>query len=165
MDSGKLSFVSVAALGGWLVGRSMGLAAGGTAINAGPVVAVIFAGVAAILLFKLPPEKAEPDSAAAADTSSSAVVPNKLMQDSLSATNDLVNWVAMLLRILWNLEMSFLAGIGIMQLMRRQTWPFVLLGLALLYFWLPIGLLFLGTAFAAYAREPQAASDYIVVVR
>ena len=161
----KLSFVSVAALGGWLVGRSMGLAAGGTAINAGPVVAVIFAGIAAILLFKLPSGQSPASSAGNSDKSSSSDASSKLMQESLSAANDLVSWIAMILRILWNLEMSFLAAIGLMLILRRQIWPFLAFGLALLHFVLPIGLMFLGTAFAAYARDPKPENDYIVAVR
>lgn len=165
MDGRKLSFVSVAALGGWLVGRSMGLAAGGTAINAGPVAAVIFAGIAAILLLKLPSGEPASHREGDADNASSSDVANKLMQDSLSAANDLVSWVAIILRILWNLEMSLLAAIGLMLILRRQIWTFLALGLALLYFALPIGLVFIGTAFAAYARKPQPENDYIVAVR
>lgn len=68
-------------------------------------------------------------------------------------------------RYWWNLQMQLLLATGAMRFFRAHWWLFVVAGLLLLAFVLPVGVAFVASAFCAGAMNPRAEDNFIVPLR
>lgn len=68
-------------------------------------------------------------------------------------------------RYLWNVQMRFLRSIGVMPFFVSHWWLFLVLGFVLLAIVMPLGVVFVGTAFAASQMAPKSQDDFIVPLR
>lgn len=77
----------------------------------------------------------------------------------------MLSGVGIFARYLWNMQMRLLQSIGLMRFFRTNWWLFLVLGCLLLAFVLPLGTVFVVTAFAAGKMDPKAENDFIVPLR
>ena len=70
--------------------------------------------------------------------------------------------MVILLRVLWNLQARLIRWSGLMPAFRARPWLFALIGLVLLIFVFPLGLLYVACALAASGADPRAENDFQV---
>lgn len=84
------------------------------------------------------------------------------LRDMREGGKGLLRGVLTLLRLLWNQEMRLLRWTGLMASFRRYPWLFAVVGLVLLVFLFPLGLLYVASALAAAGAGPSADDDFRV---
>ena len=67
-----------------------------------------------------------------------------------------------LLRVLWNQQARLIRWSGLMPAFRQRPWLFALIGLVLLIFVFPLGLVYVACALAASGADPRAETDFQV---
>lgn len=68
-------------------------------------------------------------------------------------------------RYWWNLQMQLLVATGTMRFFRAYWWLFLVVGLLLLAFVMPLGVAFVVSAFCAGAMNPKVQDNFIVPLR
>ena len=68
-------------------------------------------------------------------------------------------------RYWWNIQMRLLIATGVMRFFKSQWWLFIVVGVALLAFALPVGVAFIVSAFCAGEMNPKAENDYLVPLK
>lgn len=68
-------------------------------------------------------------------------------------------------RYWWNLQMRLLVATGTIRFFKARWWLFLIVGLLLLAFVLPLGVVFLVSSFCAGAMDPKSKDNFIVPLR
>lgn len=171
----RLYIVAGASAVGFFFGSSMGLASGGTAINLGTTLGLVF-GVLALFATWNPGygkkskeegfQDANEPAAEESKTTSNLNSGSDSLDDSLtgmfSQAQGFAVWATSGLCKLWNLEMQFVINIGLMPTLKKFPWLPILLAVLLLALLFPLGVLFVVVAVAAMTRSPKIVNDFKV---
>ncbi len=82
-----------------------------------------------------------------------------------SGVTGALSGVSIFARHLWNMQMRLLQYVGLMRFFKANWWLFLVFGFLLLAFVMPLGTIFVVTAFAASQMDPKAEDDFIVPLR